>query len=53
MEIGIMNGGVHVIQSLDLDSEATDCMLLNRHYFSHDIINADIKGQNCIGATAY
>ncbi len=48
MEIGIMNAGVHVIQSLDLDSEATGCMLLNRHYFSHDIINADIKDKTVL-----
>ena len=42
MEIGIMNAGINVIQSLDLDSEATDCMNMNKHYFSHSILTVDI-----------
>ena len=42
MEIGIMNAGINVIQSLDLDSEATDCMNRNKHYFSHPILTVDI-----------
>ena len=43
MEIGIMQAGVNVVQSLDLDLEATNCMKLNSHYFSHTILNLDIK----------
>lgn len=43
MELGLLLSGVNLIQSLDLDKEATDCMQLNKHYFSHTIINADIK----------
>lgn len=43
MEIGLMQAGVNVIQSLDLDSEATDCMKMNSHYFNHSILNVDIK----------
>jgi len=43
MEIGIMQAGVNVIQSLDLDPEATACMRLNSHYFSHSVLNVDIK----------
>ena len=43
MEIGIMQAGVNVIQSLDLDIEATNCMKVNSHYFSHNVINGDIK----------
>jgi DNA (cytosine-5)-methyltransferase 1 len=43
MEIGIMQAGINVIQSLDLDIEATNCMKLNNHYFSHTVLNADIK----------
>ncbi len=43
MEIGIMQAGIKIIQSLDLDREATDCMQVNSHYFSHAILNADIK----------
>ncbi len=43
MELGIIQAGVDLIQSLDLDIEATDCMKLNSHYFSHVVINSDIK----------
>ncbi len=43
MEIGIMQAGVNVIQSLDLDIVAINCMRLNDHYFSHSILTADIK----------
>jgi len=43
MELGMMSGGVNIIQSLDLDKEATDCMMMNNHYFSHDILVEDIK----------
>jgi DNA (cytosine-5)-methyltransferase 1 len=43
MELGIMLAGVNIVQSLDLDKEATTCMKQNRHYFSHDILTADIK----------
>ena len=43
MEIGIMQAGIDVIQSLDLDIEATNCMKMNNHYFSHTILNIDIK----------
>ncbi|HKO80807.1 MAG TPA: DNA cytosine methyltransferase [Chitinophagaceae bacterium] len=43
MEIGIMQAGISIIQSLDLDKEAINCMKQNRHYFSHNLINADIK----------
>lgn len=43
MEIGLMQAGVNLIQSLDLDKEATGCMEMNRQYFSHTILTADIK----------
>lgn len=43
MEIGLMQAGINMIQSLDLDTEATDCMLANPQYFNHSILNADIK----------
>jgi DNA (cytosine-5)-methyltransferase 1 len=43
MEIGIMQAGIKVIQSLDLDIEAIRCMENNKHYFSHAILNVDIK----------
>lgn len=43
MEIGLMQSGVNIIQSLDLDKAATDCMLGNSHYFAHAVLNSDIK----------
>jgi len=43
MEIGIMQAGVKVIQSLDLDIEATACMKNNIQYFSHSVLTIDIK----------
>jgi DNA (cytosine-5)-methyltransferase 1 len=43
MEIGIMQAGINVVQSLDLDIEATNCMKINKHYFSHSILTIDIK----------
>jgi DNA (cytosine-5)-methyltransferase 1 len=48
MELGIMQAGVNVIQSLDLDIEATDCLRANQHYFSHSILNADIKDKTVL-----
>jgi DNA (cytosine-5)-methyltransferase 1 len=48
MELGIMLSGVELIQSLDLDKEATDCMKLNNHYFSHSVLNVDIKGKTVL-----
>jgi len=48
MEIGVMQAGVNMIQSLDLDSEATDCMQMNNNYFSHSVINADIKDKTVL-----
>ena len=43
MEIGVMKAGVNLIQSLDLDAEATNCMKANSHYFKHSILTTDIK----------
>ncbi len=43
MEIGLMNAGIDLIQSLDLDSEATKCMSFNINYFSHSVLTTDIK----------
>jgi DNA (cytosine-5)-methyltransferase 1 len=42
-ELGMMQAGVNIIQSLEIDQEATDCMEANRHYFNHSIIKDDIK----------
>ena len=43
MEIGLMQAGINVIQSLDLDADATNCMKANPHYFGHPVLHADIK----------
>lgn len=43
LEIGVMQAGVNLIQSLDLDKEATAAMLKNPHYFSHPVLTDDIK----------
>lgn len=43
MDIGLMQAGVKIIQSSDIDPKATAFMRLNNHYFSHDVITADIK----------
>src|SRR5450432_2623812 len=48
MEIGIMQAGVNVIQSPDLDPEATACMQMNSHYFSHSVLTADIKDKTVL-----
>ena len=43
MEIGLMQAGINVIQSLDLDTDATNCMKANPHYFNHQVLHKDIK----------
>lgn len=48
MELGMMLAGIKIIQSLDLDPEATECMKLNSHYFSHNILTADIKDKTVL-----
>jgi len=48
MELGIMMAGVNVIQSLDLDREATECMEMNTHYFSHSVLTCDIKDKTVL-----
>lgn len=48
MELGIMMAGVKLVQSLDLDREATDCMQMNAHYFNHSILNCDIKDKTVL-----
>src|SRR5437762_2685228 len=48
MEIGVMEAGVKIIQSLDLDPDATHCMKINSHYFSHAVLTADIKDKTVL-----
>lgn len=42
-ELGMMQAGVNVIQSLDLDTDAVTCMKNNDHYFGHPVMHEDIK----------
>lgn len=48
MEIGIMQAGIQLIQSLDLDKEATNCMKMNSHYFAHTILTEDIQSKTVL-----
>lgn len=48
MELGIMQAGVNIVQSLDLDPEATTCMKTNSHYFSHSVLTTDIKDKTVL-----
>lgn len=48
MDMGVMQAGVNVVQSLDLDKDATDCMTANDHYFSHSILTEDIKSKEVL-----
>lgn len=42
MDIGLLQAGIDVRQSLDIDEEATAVMKLNWHYHSHEILTEDI-----------
>ena len=48
MELGILQAGINLVQSLDLDSEATRCVRLNNHYFFHSVLTADIKDKTVL-----
>lgn len=43
MEIGMMQAGVNITQSLDIDPDSIACMKANKKYFSHEIVERDIK----------
>lgn len=43
LDIGLMQAGVQIVQSLDIDKQATDCMLANSHYFDHTVLREDIS----------
>lgn len=42
MELGFIQAGVEVIQSMDIDKNATDVMIHNKKYFNHKVLNDDI-----------
>lgn len=39
----MLQAGVRVIQSLDIDMPAVDCMRMNPGYFGHDVLHEDIS----------
>lgn len=43
MEIGLMQAGIELKQSLDLDTHAVESMRRNPQYFNHTILQRDIK----------
>lgn len=43
LEIGVMQSGVNLLQSLDIDPEAVTAMRMNTQYFSHTVLERDIK----------
>jgi DNA (cytosine-5)-methyltransferase 1 len=45
MELGMMQAGVQMIQSLDLDPKATACMANNPQYFDHAVLTEDISNK--------
>jgi DNA (cytosine-5)-methyltransferase 1 len=45
MDIGFMQAGVNVVQSLDIDAKATACMMRNPHYFSHSVLTESIENK--------
>lgn len=47
--MGLQQAGIELVQSLDLDTDATECMKLNRHYFPHQILQQDIKDITVLG----
>ncbi|SMG32653.1 DNA cytosine methyltransferase [Sphingobacterium psychroaquaticum] len=51
-EIGLQEGGLDLIQSLDIDKGATKIMNMNPHYFNHKIVTADIKEMRVSRQTA-
>jgi len=42
MEIGVMQAGVNVIQSLDIDPDSVQCMNNNPNYFNHTVLKKSI-----------
>ena len=48
MELGLILADVELIQSIDLDKEATDCMKFNNQYFRHSILTTDIKDKTVL-----
>jgi DNA (cytosine-5)-methyltransferase 1 len=48
MELGLLLAGVNIVQSLDLDRQATACMEQNRHYFNHTVLTTDIKDKTVL-----
>jgi len=48
MELGLLKSGLSLIQSLDLDPEASACMSMNQQYFHHPVLTADIMDKTVL-----
>lgn len=48
LEIGVMQAGINIIQSLDLDIDSIECMKANQKYFNHTILHEDIKNKTVL-----
>lgn len=48
MDMGLMDAGIDVRQSLDLDKDAIDHIKLNRHRFNHKIVHEDIANMKVL-----
>lgn len=44
-ELGFQQAGINIIQSLDLDVDATECMKMNSHYFNHSVLTTSIENK--------
>jgi DNA (cytosine-5)-methyltransferase 1 len=43
LDLGLTQAGIKIIQSLDVDKKATNCMKANAQYFGHTILCEDIR----------
>lgn len=50
-ELGMLQAGVNVVQSLDLDLDSIACMKNNNHFFSHPVLHQDIKNITVLSQT--
>ena len=48
LEIGLMQAGVNMKQSLDIDKRATDAMQANPQYFGHSVLNESITNKTVL-----
>lgn len=47
-EIGLMQAGINMIQSVDLDKSAVECMNMNPEYFNHSVLHNDVTAMSVL-----